>query len=896
MKISHLTETSTTSGAIAPAAVAAGPIQRRGKGSIFSGISTSEKFPNSKSVEEGLGGREPMVGETCFIRGYDGHVVLLALTSDKAQVKFNNGQKEVIDREDLLPSTGELKSLWEGSAEDKRLADLTRTTDAELAAVMQNAKDHYTTAENPELAFKKWVQRSLSHAKKDDEKQNRTLDKLTGDVASLKKVIDMKRKPGIIEGINLVNESADQVTKVFKKNGKPVGEVGIDPEASPGNGNWYMKCYANNIDNSGYDSYEEAVAELKHCLKQSVTEGALGDESVPFQLDPKKQGWHNGYNNFPWNAEYVRSHYSPEDQPIFKAEFSKGRAQRKIDGQWKPHDEVHSDPRNMGESTGGDDPKAKALGKFAYYAITAKQKEEPSNPYPTGTKSNADFEEGYDNAFTDQNRRYLAAPLKELVMTFGVEDRLPLLRKNVTEAEVTESDLIRAPGKGRQYHPGLLNKPEVSVNPTDTVKVDIPLLIRLLEFAREDANTDMDLHDLAEKLIAAGARGKTLTMRDYESVVPEVAPKQPEQEVDETRGDNNWVKTNVGDWMNLHTGRRYTEKYGGADNGGNSSYMTPDYMMAYYKKRLGEIETGRYKYPKEVARIHRAMAKLQGQQAHMAVRSIAPDANPEVDEGRMIAGPGGVPLDRQGNPIPPKAPAGPRVVRDKNGLTKEDYSKVWRKLEAVVGQIFPDGDPIDYMAPWLKKGGVQEFRIGDILDKACRLNGFNDMYAYYDHFKDGDYGYEEPLDEAEGQLVIRVTARSNPVDPSTPVGTFAVTGMEQTEDGCRVDVKDGQGGWNIDLKKQPSFLTFMGTESDKPISARAAFKQWQEAHGEADAEQPDEKLDELSIGKVRDYSEKVKAAPVKSIHQAIMHFRGQEKAQDRIHRDELKKIDVFRKV
>jgi hypothetical protein len=65
---------------------------------------------------------------------------------------------------------------------------------------------------------------------------------------------------------------ADQQRKVFKKNGEPVGEVGIDRESSPGNGQWYMKCYARNIDNTGYDSYEEAVAELKHCMKQGIAE------------------------------------------------------------------------------------------------------------------------------------------------------------------------------------------------------------------------------------------------------------------------------------------------------------------------------------------------------------------------------------------------------------------------------------------------------------------------------------------------------------------------------------------------------------------------------------------------------------------------------------------------
>jgi hypothetical protein len=32
------------------------------------------------------------------------------------------------------------------------------------------------------------------------------------------------------------------------------------------------------------------------------------------------------------------------------------------------------------------------------------------------------------------------------------------------------------------------------MNPKDTITVDVPLFIRLLEYAREDAKTDMDLH------------------------------------------------------------------------------------------------------------------------------------------------------------------------------------------------------------------------------------------------------------------------------------------------------------------------------------------------------------------------------------------------------------------
>jgi len=56
-------------------------------------------------------------------------------------------------------------------------------------------------------------------------------------------------------------------------------------------------------------------------------------------------------------------------------------------------------------------------------------------------------------------------------------------------------------------------------NPIDSITMDIPLFIRMLEFAREDASTDMDLHDLAEKAIDMSAEGEVLSMDDYEGLV-----------------------------------------------------------------------------------------------------------------------------------------------------------------------------------------------------------------------------------------------------------------------------------------------------------------------------------------------------------------------------------------
>ena len=53
----------------------------------------------------------------------------------------------------------------------------------------------------------------------------------------------------------------------------------------------------------------------------------------------------------------------------------------------------------------------------------------------------------------------------------------------------------------------------------DTVTMDVPLLIRIMEYAREDAKTDMDLHDVTEKLIALSKNHDYLCMDNYEEIV-----------------------------------------------------------------------------------------------------------------------------------------------------------------------------------------------------------------------------------------------------------------------------------------------------------------------------------------------------------------------------------------
>jgi len=69
-------------------------------------------------------------------------------------------------------------------------------------------------------------------------------------------------------------------------------------------------------------------------------------------------------------------------------------------------------------------------------------------------------------------------------------------------------------------------------NPSDKVTLDIPLFIRLLEYAREDAKNDMDLHNVAEKAISLSETGKTLTMAEYDALV---AGNSEDQQMDEVK-------------------------------------------------------------------------------------------------------------------------------------------------------------------------------------------------------------------------------------------------------------------------------------------------------------------------------------------------------------------------
>ena len=57
------------------------------------------------------------------------------------------------------------------------------------------------------------------------------------------------------------------------------------------------------------------------------------------------------------------------------------------------------------------------------------------------------------------------------------------------------------------------------MNPKDIIKLDVPLFIRLLEYARKDTTGDVDLHRVVKNAIDLSRFAGALGMMDYNILV-----------------------------------------------------------------------------------------------------------------------------------------------------------------------------------------------------------------------------------------------------------------------------------------------------------------------------------------------------------------------------------------
>jgi hypothetical protein len=59
------------------------------------------------------------------------------------------------------------------------------------------------------------------------------------------------------------------------------------------------------------------------------------------------------------------------------------------------------------------------------------------------------------------------------------------------------------------------------------LRLDVPLMLKLLEYAKESAVSDTALHQIVEKMIDLCDYGKVLEMEDYSAIIEATAPVVP---------------------------------------------------------------------------------------------------------------------------------------------------------------------------------------------------------------------------------------------------------------------------------------------------------------------------------------------------------------------------------
>lgn len=130
-------------------------------------------------------------------------------------------------------------------------------------------------------------------------------------------------------------------------------------------------------------------------------------------------------------------------------------------------------------------------------------------------------EAGLDT-FTWRGRKY-TTQLKEPAATDRATVDFPTASRREADWEKQRAKMIK-----RAETPAGVGMPEIdigrmgideNVDSVDAVAMDVPLLMRIMEYAREDAQTDMDLHHVAEQMIALSKSQDVLTMDDYDAII-----------------------------------------------------------------------------------------------------------------------------------------------------------------------------------------------------------------------------------------------------------------------------------------------------------------------------------------------------------------------------------------
>jgi hypothetical protein len=122
-------------------------------------------------------------------------------------------------------------------------------------------------------------------------------------------------------------------------------------------------------------------------------------------------------------------------------------------------------------------------------------------------------------------QEFFAKPLEEVTNDYSPLSYATLVAKGKMDIE----DAMKETGFSYVLLKQLVDKikgvaqniREEQEDPTDIIAMDVPLFLRMLEYAREDAEQDIDLHKVTERAIEAVKLRGLLSMEDYQDIVGE---------------------------------------------------------------------------------------------------------------------------------------------------------------------------------------------------------------------------------------------------------------------------------------------------------------------------------------------------------------------------------------
>jgi hypothetical protein len=201
---------------------------------------------------------------------------------DEAGIPGNVPTEKIPGKEDLLKGKG--RGYYEEGADEKFSSDRIALF-GKINRVIQSIQtpEQYANA----LGFVKRAFQKLNDQPGGPEFSSKTIQRIQQDARALNNDLAAKaRELGIAPekfleaGIpGSVPTEKIPSKKVFKdKAGNPVGEIGIDPESSPGNSEWYVYHYGTGYSVVGFDNAAEAKRELMYVHKHP--EAVEGHEST----------------------------------------------------------------------------------------------------------------------------------------------------------------------------------------------------------------------------------------------------------------------------------------------------------------------------------------------------------------------------------------------------------------------------------------------------------------------------------------------------------------------------------------------------------------------------------------------------------------------------------------